>query len=40
MAAVLIGQTAVPALIIFASALITLRYRLTPPGAPASPSSG
>ncbi|MEU6711868.1 MFS transporter [Nonomuraea sp. NPDC046802] len=38
--AVLIGQTAVPALIIFASALMTLKYRLTPPGAPASDASG
>ncbi|MEV0378530.1 MFS transporter [Nonomuraea sp. NPDC050643] len=32
--AVLIGQTTIPALIIFASVLMTLRYRLTPPGAP------
>ncbi|MEV0164909.1 GPH family glycoside/pentoside/hexuronide:cation symporter [Nonomuraea fuscirosea] len=32
--AVLIGQTTVPALIIFASVLITLKYRLTPPGEP------
>lgn len=37
--AVLIGQTAIPALIIFASALITLKYRLTPPGAPAPDAS-
>ncbi|MGA4991850.1 MFS transporter [Nonomuraea bangladeshensis] len=32
--AVLIGQTAIPALIIFASVLVTLKYRLTPPVAP------
>ncbi|MEU6727753.1 MFS transporter [Nonomuraea wenchangensis] len=32
--AVLIGQTAIPALIIFASVLVTLKYRLTPPAAP------
>ncbi|UBU11935.1 MFS transporter [Nonomuraea gerenzanensis] len=38
--AVLIGQTTIPALIIFASALITLKYRLTPPAAPAPSSSG
>ncbi|SDK13679.1 MFS transporter [Nonomuraea jiangxiensis] len=38
--AVLVGQTTVPALIIFASVLITLRYRLTPPGAPARAESG
>ncbi|MGW0806996.1 MFS transporter [Nonomuraea sp. NPDC002799] len=34
--AVLIGQTAIPAVIILASVLVTLRYRLTPPVAPAS----
>ncbi|MEU6792278.1 MFS transporter [Nonomuraea wenchangensis] len=34
MTAVLIGQTAIPALIIFASVLVTLKYRLTPPAAP------
>ncbi|MEU4512141.1 MFS transporter [Nonomuraea wenchangensis] len=34
--AVLIGQTAIPALIIFASVLVTLKYRLTPPAAPAT----
>jgi Na+/melibiose symporter-like transporter len=38
--AVLIGQTTVPALIIFLSVLMTLKYRLTPPGAPASDASG
>ncbi|MEV4171104.1 MFS transporter [Nonomuraea sp. NPDC049709] len=32
--AVLIGQTALPAVIIFASVLITLKYRLPPPVAP------
>ncbi|MEO3887565.1 MFS transporter [Nonomuraea sp. B5E05] len=32
--AVLIGQTTVPALIILASVVMTLRYRLAPPGAP------
>ncbi|MEW9551502.1 MFS transporter [Nonomuraea sp. NPDC050783] len=32
--AVLLGQTAVPALIIFASVLVTLKYRLRPPAAP------
>ncbi|MEV0615585.1 MFS transporter [Nonomuraea sp. NPDC050404] len=37
--AVLIGQTAIPALIIFVSVLITLKYRLTPPGAPAPAAS-
>ncbi|MEV1176375.1 MFS transporter [Nonomuraea sp. NPDC049784] len=37
--AVLIGQAAVPALIIFLSALMTLRYRLTPPGGPAPDTS-
>ncbi|HEX4812475.1 MAG TPA: MFS transporter [Nonomuraea sp.] len=37
--AVLIGQTAVPALIIFASVLITLKYRLRPP-AVAAPDAG
>ncbi|WP_433433710.1 MFS transporter [Nonomuraea sp. CA-141351] len=37
--AVLIGQAAVPALIVFLSALITLRYRLTPPGGPAPDAS-
>ncbi|GAA2214953.1 MFS transporter [Nonomuraea monospora] len=37
--AVLIGQTLIPALIIFASALITLKYRLTPPAVPAPSAS-
>ncbi|QYC44584.1 Inner membrane symporter YicJ [Nonomuraea coxensis DSM 45129] len=32
--AVLIGQTTIPALIIFTSVLVTLKYRLTPPAAP------
>ncbi|MCK2212756.1 MFS transporter [Actinomadura sp. ATCC 31491] len=32
--AVLVGQTAIPALIIFASVLVTLKYRLRPPAAP------
>jgi GPH family glycoside/pentoside/hexuronide:cation symporter len=38
--AVLIGQTTVPALIVFVSVLMTLKYRLTPPGASASDASG
>ncbi|WP_043618424.1 MFS transporter [Nonomuraea candida] len=38
--AVLIGQTAIPALIIFASALITLKYRLRPDDVPAPSASG
>ncbi|MEU1387412.1 MULTISPECIES: MFS transporter [unclassified Nonomuraea] len=38
--AVLIGQTAVPALIIFLSVLVTLRYRLRPPDGPAPGASG
>ncbi|MFI6739723.1 MFS transporter [Nonomuraea sp. NPDC050451] len=37
--AVLIGQTAVPALIIFLSVLMTLKYRLKPPGEPAPDAS-
>ncbi|MFG1704629.1 MFS transporter [Nonomuraea sp. M3C6] len=37
--AVLIGQTTIPALIIFLSVLMTLKYRLTPPGAPAPDAS-
>jgi GPH family glycoside/pentoside/hexuronide:cation symporter len=37
--AVLIGQTAVPAVIIFLSVLITLQYRLTPPAVPAPDAS-
>ncbi|PZG21624.1 MFS transporter [Nonomuraea aridisoli] len=38
--AVLIGQTAVPALLLFASVAITLRYRLRPPAAPEPAASG
>ncbi|MGN9839027.1 MFS transporter [Nonomuraea sp. H19] len=37
--AVLIGQTAVPALIVLASVLMALKYRLTPPVAPVSDAS-
>ncbi|WP_188191619.1 MFS transporter [Nonomuraea sp. SYSU D8015] len=37
--AVLIGTTAVPTLIILASVLMTLKYRLTPPAAPAPDAS-
>ncbi|MFG2075896.1 MFS transporter [Nonomuraea maritima] len=37
--AVLVGQTAVPAVIIFLSVLMTLKYRLTPPAAPAPATS-
>ncbi|TMR21561.1 MFS transporter [Nonomuraea turkmeniaca] len=37
--AVLIGQTTVPALIIFASVLMVLKYRLTPPVVPAPDAS-
>ncbi|TMS00736.1 MFS transporter [Nonomuraea basaltis] len=37
--AVLIGQTMVPALIILASVLISMKYRLTPPVAPAQDAS-
>ncbi|MGP3956087.1 MFS transporter [Nonomuraea sp. 3N208] len=37
--AVLIGETAVPAVIIFVSVLMTLKYRLTPPVAPAPDAS-
>ncbi|MEV5554404.1 MFS transporter [Nonomuraea wenchangensis] len=36
--AVLIGQTTIPALIILASVLVTLKYRLTPPAAPPADS--
>ncbi|MFI7609805.1 MFS transporter [Nonomuraea terrae] len=38
--AVLVGQTTVPAVIIFISVLITLKYRLRPPAAPAPAASG
>ncbi|GAA3679036.1 MFS transporter [Nonomuraea antimicrobica] len=37
--AVLIGQTTVPALIIFASVLMTLKYRLRPPAGPVPSAS-
>jgi Na+/melibiose symporter-like transporter len=37
--AVLIGQTTVPAVIIFTSVLMVLKYRLTPPVAPAPDAS-
>ncbi|NRQ33484.1 MFS transporter [Nonomuraea sp. NN258] len=37
--AVLIGQTAVPALIIFLSVLMTLKYRLSPAAVPATDAS-
>jgi Na+/melibiose symporter-like transporter len=37
--AVLVGQTMIPALIILVSVLMTLRYRLTPPAAPAPGAS-
>ncbi|MFG1700345.1 MFS transporter [Nonomuraea sp. NPDC049309] len=36
LSAVLIGQTLIPALIIFASVLMTLKYRLKPPAVPAA----